>query len=129
MTESNARRVTRELSSEEEERLCLHRSQIAAELPDLIELDHMRQEARSEPTLSGEFRRAIHESPLTFSVIAQRADIPPRLLERGRSIQEKWMAQSLPPIRIDAKSFTRVICSATRLRRFACRFRMQNGLS
>ncbi len=81
MAESNARRVTRELSSEEEERLRLHRSQIAAELPDLIELDRMRQEARSEPTLSGEFRRAIHESPLTLSVIAQRADIPPRLLD------------------------------------------------
>ncbi len=81
MAESKARRVTRELTPDQQERLRLHRTQIAAELPDLIELDRMRQEARSEPTLSGEFRRAIHGSSLALSVIAQRADIPPLLLD------------------------------------------------
>lgn len=41
----------------------------------------MRQEAISEPTLSGEFRRAVHGSSLSLSNIAQRADIPPLLLD------------------------------------------------
>ena len=57
------------------------RAQIASELPDLIERDRMRLEARSEPTLSGEFRRAIHGSSLSLSIIAQRAEIPALLLD------------------------------------------------
>lgn len=81
MAESQARRVTRELTLEQQERLRLQRSQIGAELPHLVEIDRMRQEASSEPTLSGEFRRAIHGSSLSLSVIAERAEIPPLLLD------------------------------------------------
>ena len=81
MAESPARRVTRELTPEQQKRLPVQRAQIASELPDLIECDRMRQEARSEPTLSGEFRRAIHGSSLSLSIIAQRAEIPPLLLD------------------------------------------------
>ena len=81
MAESVARRVTRVLSPEQQKRLPVLRAQIASELPDLIERDRMRLEARSEPTLSGEFRRAIHGSSLSLSIIAQRAEIPPLLLD------------------------------------------------
>ena len=81
MAESLARRVTRELTPEQQKRLLVQRAEIASELPDLVERDRMSQEARSEPTLSGEFRRAIHGSSLSLSVIAQRADIPPLLLD------------------------------------------------
>ena len=81
MAESVVRRVTRELTPEQQKRLPVLRAQIASELPDLIERDRMRLEARSEPTLSGEFRRAIHGSSLSLSVIAQRAEIPALLLD------------------------------------------------
>ena len=81
MAESLARRVTRELTPEQQKRLLVQRAEIASELPDLVERDRMSQEARSEPTLSGQFRRAIHGSSLSLSVIAQRADIPPLLLD------------------------------------------------
>lgn len=81
MAESLARRVPRELTPEQQKRLLVQQAEIASELPDLVERDRMSQEARSEPTLSGEFRRAIHGSSLSLSVIAQRADIPPLLLD------------------------------------------------
>lgn len=81
MAESPAHRVTCELTPEQQKRLAVQRTQIASELPDLFDRDRMRQEARSEPTLSGEFRRAIHGSSLSLSIIAQRAEIPPLLLD------------------------------------------------
>lgn len=81
MIDPVARRVTRALTTEEQERLRLQRSQIAAELPDLTTRDRLRDEARSEPTLSGELRRAVHSSPLALSVIAERTGIPPLLLD------------------------------------------------
>jgi hypothetical protein len=81
MTTPQARRVTRELTPEERDRLRRHREQIASELPDLTERDRMRQEARQEATLSGELRRAIHGSPLSLSTIAQRAGISPLALD------------------------------------------------
>ena len=75
MTTPQARRVTRELTSQEQDRLCRYREQIASELPELAERDRMRTEAREEATLSGELRRAIHGSPLSLSMIAERAGI------------------------------------------------------
>jgi hypothetical protein len=81
MTTPQARRVTRELTPEEHERLRRHREQIAAELPDLAERDRMRREAREEATLSGELRRAVHSSPLSLSTIADRAGISPLALD------------------------------------------------
>ena len=43
--------------------------------------DQMRKEAREEATLSGEFRRAVHASELTLSVIAAQAGITPLMLD------------------------------------------------
>src|SRR5262245_42029620 len=75
MTNPQARRVTRELTPGEQDRLRRYREQIASELPELAERDRMRKEAREEATLSGELRRAIHGSPLSLSMIAERAGI------------------------------------------------------
>src|SRR5438876_5807323 len=76
-----ARRVTRELTPEEKDRLRRQREQIASELPDLAERDRMRKEAREEATLSGELRRAVHASPLSLSAIAERVGISPPVLD------------------------------------------------
>jgi hypothetical protein len=81
MTTPQARRTTRELTSEEQNRLQRYRGQIASELPELAERDRMRKEAREEATLSGELRRAIHCSPLSLSTIAERAGIAPLALD------------------------------------------------
>src|SRR5437660_11699437 len=81
MTTPQARRVPRELTPEEQDRLRRQREQIAAELPDLAERDRMRKEAREEITLSGELRRAVHASPLSLSAIADRAGISPLALD------------------------------------------------
>jgi hypothetical protein len=75
MTIPQARRVTRELTPEEQERLRKHREQIAAELPSLIERGRLLKEASQEATLSGELRRAVHASQLSLSVIAERVGI------------------------------------------------------
>lgn len=81
MTDPLARRVTRALTPEELERLRQQRAQIATELPDLLVRDRLRDEARSEPTLSGELRRAVHANALSLSVIAERTGIPPLMLD------------------------------------------------
>ena len=81
MTTPQARRVTRELTPEEQDRLRRYREQIASELPDLAERDRMRKEAREEATLSGDLRRAIHSSPLSLTAIAEHAAIPPLALD------------------------------------------------
>jgi hypothetical protein len=81
MTTPQARRVTRELTPEEQDRLRRHREQIASELPDLAARDCMRKEAREEATLSGELRRAVHDSSLSLSTIAERAGISPLALD------------------------------------------------
>jgi hypothetical protein len=75
MSTPQARRVTRELTLEEQNRLRRYREQIASELPELAERDRMRKEAGEEATLSGALRRAIHGSPLSLSTIAERAGI------------------------------------------------------
>ena len=81
MTTRQARRVIRELTSEEQERLHRQREQITAELPALAESDRLRKEAREEATLSGELRRAVHHCSLSVSTIAQRTGIPPLALD------------------------------------------------
>lgn len=75
MTNRQARRTTRPLTSEEQERLTRYRQQIAQELPDLVALDQLRKEAREEGTLSGELRRAIHASDLSLAAVASQAGI------------------------------------------------------
>ena|SRR5581483_457188 len=75
MTPPQARRISRELTPEEQDRLRRQREQVAAELPDLAARDRMRKEAREELTLSGELRRAVHASSLSLSAIAERVGI------------------------------------------------------
>ena len=81
MSAKQARRVTRELTEADKNRLQTERQQVAAELPDLIDRDRMRNEARNEPTLSGELRRAVHASELSLTAIASRAGITPLMLD------------------------------------------------
>jgi hypothetical protein len=81
MTPRQAKRVSRELISAEQERLAEYREQIAQELPDLEARDQMRKDARQERTLSGELRRAIHESDLSLAEIATRAALTPIMLD------------------------------------------------
>ena len=81
MEERQARRITRELSPAEQQRLEEYRQQIADELPDMAARDQMRKEAREEATLSGELRRAIHASELSLAEIAARAGTAPLVLD------------------------------------------------
>src|SRR5262245_30699576 len=81
MEKRQPRRVTRDLTPSEQERLRRHREQIAGELPELAARDQMRKEAREENTLSGELRRAVHASELSLSAIAAQVGITPLLLD------------------------------------------------
>jgi glycerate-2-kinase len=80
MAKRAAQRVSRTLSAEEQQQLERYREQIAAELPDLIHRNRLAREARDEPTLSGELRRAIHASDLSLSAIVKEAGITPIML-------------------------------------------------
>lgn len=80
MNEFN-KRISRELTADEIEKLRQQRAMAAAELPDLIVRDQMRKDAQEEPTLSGEIRRAIHASELPLASIAVAAGISPLLLD------------------------------------------------
>jgi ribosome-binding protein aMBF1 (putative translation factor) len=81
MNEPRAKRITRELTVSERERLEKYREQIARELPDLQARDQMRKDAREEGTLSGELRRAIHASELSLAEVAARVAVSPILLD------------------------------------------------
>ena len=80
MTERQPRRVTRQLTSAEQRLQQLH-EQIAVDLPEMIARDQLRKEARMEATLSGDLRRAIHDSPLSLSAIARQARVDPIMLD------------------------------------------------
>lgn len=81
MEKRQARRITRELTADQQQRIGRHREQIAAELPEMAARDQMRKEARDETTLSGQLRRAIHASQLSLSAIAEQTDITPLQLD------------------------------------------------
>ena len=81
MEKRQTRRTQRELTPDEEKQLKLDQKQIGAELPDLIARNQMYNNARSEPTLSGEIRRAIHTSELSIARIACEAGITPLQLD------------------------------------------------
>ena len=81
MANRQARRVTRELTPDEQARLRQARTQIAEELPDLALRDRMRKEASEEPTLSGELRRTIHASESSLTAIAAAAGVTPLMLD------------------------------------------------
>jgi hypothetical protein len=74
-------RVSRPLTEAEQKRLAEQRAAIAAELNDLTSRDQMRKEAREEPTLSAEMRRAIHASDKSLSTIAVQAGMTPLQLD------------------------------------------------
>lgn len=76
MKNSKPQRMTPVLTPQQRARLLRNRRLIAAELPDLAARDQMRKEARDEPTLSGELRRAIHASTLSLGRISTQAGIP-----------------------------------------------------
>ena len=81
MSTHQAKRITRELTPEEQARLKCQREVIANELPELAQRDQMRKEAQEEPTLSGELRRSIHANELSLSAIASQAGITPIVLD------------------------------------------------
>lgn len=71
-----ARRIFRELTPEEHERLQKAREQIQRELPELIEQGERLEQAAAEPTVSGQLRRAVHSSGLTVPELANRLGLP-----------------------------------------------------
>lgn len=81
MNKREARRITRELTPAERQRLQNYRAQIAEETPDLEMRDQMRKDARDETTLSGELRRAIHASELSLLDISRSVGVTPILLD------------------------------------------------
>ncbi len=81
MDKPQAKRIFRELTPAEKERLAKYREQIAREIPDLTARDQMRKDAREDSTLSGELRRAIHESGLSLAEIAAQTGITPIVLD------------------------------------------------
>lgn len=81
MEEREARRVTRELSPAEQQRLRRQQEQIADELPEMAARDQLRKDAREETTLSGELRRGIHASEPLLSAIVTQAGITPLMLD------------------------------------------------
>ena len=81
MEKRQTRRIDRELTPDEEKQLKLDQERIAQELPDLIERNQMYRDARSELTLSGELRRAVHASELSLARIAAEAGTTPLQLD------------------------------------------------
>ena len=77
MGQKQAHRVSRPLTEAEQKRLAEHRAAVATELPDLMARDQLTREAREEPTLSAELRRAIHASDKSLSAIAVQAGVSP----------------------------------------------------
>ncbi len=74
------RRIWRELTDEERERLARVREQIAAELPEIAAEARARIAAIEETSFSGDLRRAIHASELSESKIAERSGIRAEIL-------------------------------------------------
>ena len=70
-----SRRITRELTTDEQSRLERQRVQIAEELPDLIQRNQLAKRAQAENTFSGELRRQIHTGGVPITEIARRANI------------------------------------------------------
>jgi hypothetical protein len=81
MSGPEPRRITRELTLEEQERLRRNRELIAAELPELIRRNQLRKEAADEATLSGELRRAVHAGSMSVPELAERIGISPTALD------------------------------------------------
>ena len=81
MKNTKPRRITKILTSSQISTLQRNRRRLEKELPDLTARDQMRKEARDEPTLSGELRRAIHANRTSLADIAAQAGIAPLVLD------------------------------------------------
>lgn len=95
------RRITRTLTSDESEKLRQRRQAIAQELPELNARDQMRKEAREEPTLSGELRRAIHASPHSLTQLATRVGVAPIILDEFLTGERTLRSDVLDRLAID----------------------------
>lgn len=78
---NEANRISRELSSQERDRLESLREQISQELPDLIARDRLRRAAEQEPTISGVLRRAIHRGDQPLHMVARNVGVTPLALD------------------------------------------------
>ena len=67
-----ARRIYRELTSEEQTHLEEVRALAKEELPQLIERHRLAEIAQEEDTFSGELRRRIHKSDVPITEIARQ---------------------------------------------------------
>ena len=81
MEKREIRRLTRELSTAEQQRIRRYQEQVAGELPEMAARDQMRKDAREETTISGELRQAVHASELSLSAIAAQTGITPLMLD------------------------------------------------
>lgn len=70
------RRINRELTPEEQDRLRIAREETERELPELIEQGELLEQAAMESTVSGQLRRAVHSSGFTIPEIAAELRIP-----------------------------------------------------
>ncbi|MFO0968775.1 MAG: hypothetical protein U0793_24730 [Gemmataceae bacterium] len=77
MRKRQARRIYGELTPAQKRRLTIARKKVAEELPELLRRHQMMINARKEKTLSGELRRAMHESKWDLWEIAKKIEIPP----------------------------------------------------
>jgi predicted transcriptional regulator len=81
MKNTKAKKPSRTLTVQQRAQLRRQRRKIAQELPELIARNQLSKEAKDEPTLSGELRRAIHSSELSLADLATQAAIPPLALD------------------------------------------------
>ena len=81
MEKRQPRRITRDLTAAEQQRLQRCREEIVGELPEMVTRDQMRKEAREEATISGQLRSAVHASELSLSTVAAQAGITPLQLD------------------------------------------------
>jgi hypothetical protein len=70
------RRIHGTLTAAQKRRVKKAQAQVAAELPELIRRNQLRNRARKEQTFSGALRRAIHQFPISATKIAELAGIP-----------------------------------------------------
>jgi len=76
-----ARRIYRQLTPDEQQRLERARAAVAQELPDLMRRDQLRTDAAKEDTVSGALRRRIHRGGIPVTEIAERCGVELRELD------------------------------------------------
>ena len=79
-TKRTPRRVHRELTPDEQERLRVAREEAEADRPRMIERAHQLEAAIREETVSGQLRQAIALSQIQYADLARHASITPREL-------------------------------------------------